>query len=104
MAVNGTSIATLHILNKPPSHNRFLACLDQLGVNDAVFLLEDAVLALQHPRLHALPAGVKLYALEADVRARGLTQTGESCPPIGQCCDMAVLVGLTEQFSRITNW
>lgn len=105
MSDDGTSTATLHILNKPPSHNRFAGCLDQLSANDVVFLLEDAVLALHHPRLQAVPPGVRIYALEADVRARGLALTGETpCPPIGHCCDMTVLVDLTEQFSRIVNW
>lgn len=58
-------MATLHLVNEPAA---WAGCRPLLDAEDAVLLIEDGVYLAQQ----AL-SGAKLYALEPDVRARGLS-------------------------------
>ena len=61
----------LHILNKTPGHSRFSACLAALKPGDSLLLIEDGVLACADTSTR-WPEQVKLMALDADLRARGI--------------------------------
>lgn len=66
----------LHTLNQPPGNTQCLErCLNALADGDALLLIEDGVLSTlpAHTSLFdAIPANVALYALQADLDARGL--------------------------------
>ena len=88
---------TLHLLNKAPEHSRFARCLQSLQPGDSLVLMENAVLALANSGL-SLPE--PCYALQADVRARGLsTQNGRHT-----LIDYQELVQLTADNPRIISW
>lgn len=73
-------MATLHTVNKSPfSHNTLASCLRVCGDQDGILLLEDGVFGAirQAPCAEELQViiskGVKVYALENDLKARGLS-------------------------------
>lgn len=88
---------TLHILNKTPDHPRFSECLGTLGPDDAVALTENGVLGLVASK--AL-CSAQTYALEGDLRARGLSDDNLRAAPI----DYSELVNLTLQAERVISW
>lgn len=96
--MNEEDTPTLHILNKPPGHERFLACLDAIAPQDVVLLTENAVTALADVSV-ALPDGT--LALSADCEARGLG--GPAAENIGRV-DYQGMVSLTDRFDRIISW
>ncbi|WP_370280790.1 sulfurtransferase complex subunit TusB [Pontibacterium sp.] len=66
----------LHTLNQPPGNAQCLErCLNALADGDALLLIEDGVLATlpaHASRFDAIAANVTLFALQADLDARGL--------------------------------
>lgn len=96
--MNAGDSPTLHILNKPPGHERFLACLDAIAPGDIVLLVENAVTALADVSV-ALPDGT--LALSADCEARGL---GRSEAENTGRVDYQGMVRLTDRFVRIISW
>ncbi|TQV73458.1 sulfurtransferase complex subunit TusB [Exilibacterium tricleocarpae] len=98
----------LHTVNKSPfSHSLLEACLAIMGAKHSLLLLEDGVYGTlkTSPMAAALAergrAGA-IYALEADLRARGLTDTALlSCvKPI----DYAGFVRLATEHSKVQSW
>ncbi|MGF1685364.1 sulfurtransferase complex subunit TusB [Photobacterium japonica] len=95
----------LHILTRSPFHSSALAqCVSLVAENDAVLLIQDAVLASlsQNEALTALSArGVEIYLLEPDLVARGL-----SIIPGGelQCVDYKGFVALTLAHETQLKW
>ena len=74
-------MSTLHTVNKSPfSHNTLSSCIKVCSKLDAILLLEDGVFGAMRSApcaedLSALIArGIKVYALEPDVKARGLSE------------------------------
>ncbi len=74
-------MTTLHTINKSPfSHSTLASCLQVCGKQDGILLLEDGVFgALNNApcaeELSAMiTAGLKVYALTGDVKARGLLE------------------------------
>lgn len=74
-------MTTLHTVNKSPFEQRTLrACMDVCQPGDAILLIEDGVYGAlpASPDSKALQAlrdrPVELFALEPDLRARGLLQ------------------------------
>ena len=72
-------MSTLHTINKSPfSHSTLASCLQVCAKNDGILLLEDGVFGalISSPCAHELTtlmaAGLKVYALQPDVNARGL--------------------------------
>lgn len=65
----------LHLVNKSPfSNNSLHQCLQLLGERDSIVLLEDAVLLLANPQAASgLPPAERLFAIESDIQARGLS-------------------------------
>ncbi|MFW5824226.1 MAG: sulfurtransferase complex subunit TusB [Marinobacter sp.] len=90
------AIATLHILNKPPGHERFHACLQAAAPGDTLLLVENAVTALADTAM-TLPQTT--CALAADCRARGL---GDSVRV--EQVDYVGMVALTDRFGRVISW
>ena len=63
----------LHTINKSPyRHQAFESCIKFCREQDAILLIEDAVYGVDHPLLLEIPH-VAIYALDADLIARGLT-------------------------------
>lgn len=87
---------TLHIVNKSPEQARFGRCLAAFDRDDQLLLTENAVIA-------AGAASLKLpthcFALEADLKARGLT-SGTSVVAI----DYQEMVKLTVEADRVICW
>lgn len=67
----------LHIINKPPSHRCFSDCLRTCSQGNSILLIEDAVYATSHWPSQFLTIiekkSLNVYALDADLRARGLS-------------------------------
>lgn len=89
-----SSIQSLHILNKRPSHPRFTACLDAVADGDVVLLIENAVVAFADADTR-LP--VDVLALAPDCHARGIESDHSTV-------DYAGMVALTERFQRVISW
>lgn len=106
MSTSGTA-ARLHILNKPPAHFRFAACLEQVAPRDSLLLLEDGVLGLTHADVQELATQVAVYVLQTDAEARGVPQLVKAGRVPGQSpqwCSMEQVVQLTEQHEQLINW
>lgn len=92
-------MATLHILNKAPAHSRTRRCLAQLQNGDSLVLLENGAYAMS--LVAGAATGCELFALQADVDARGLSQQR---PDTMQLVDYPGLVALTVSHDRVINW
>lgn len=91
---------TLHIVSKAPEQNSALnSCYRVAQPNDPILLIEDGVYALLS-HLSESPT-TQLFALKADVDARGL---GSRAPASVQLIDDDGFVALTEQESNIQSW
>lgn len=73
-------MSTLHTINKSPySNNSLSSCMKICSASDAILLLEDGVFgALKSaPEAESLQQlilfGTKIFAIDVDVKARGLT-------------------------------
>ncbi|MDO6442412.1 MULTISPECIES: sulfurtransferase complex subunit TusB [unclassified Marinobacter] len=91
-------IATLHILNKAPEHSRSVECMRSLRAGDALLLTESAVLAIATTDVH--DPNTTVYALKADVLARGL----DDCASETHLVDFPAMVDLTAQAQNIISW
>lgn len=98
----------LHILrHSPGSESRFASCLRGLGPQQSLLLIEEAVYGLL-PRsstlasLQILPGSVGLYALEADILARGLAL--DDLPDRVRLIDYAAMVQLCSGHSKVVSW
>lgn len=100
-------MAALHLVFRSPAASSALAhCLARAGAGDAVLLLGDgvygAVPIVYGSLAPAGPSGVAVYALMADLEARGLELAGlapEVCP-----IDYPGFVALTEAHHPIVSW
>lgn len=98
----------LHILrHSPGSETRFASCLRGLGAQQSLLLIEDAVYGLL-PRsrtlnsLLILPGSVRLYAMEADVLARGLAL--DDLPDRVKIISYADMVKLCVDHKKVVSW
>ncbi len=99
---------TLHTVNKSPfSSDRLAQCLNVANSNHVIILLEDGIYgALPHsPLTQSLDAfcksGGKVYAVIADIEARGLND--QIKPSVSQI-DYAGFVDLCAQHNPIQSW
>ena len=105
---NTQLMPTLHTINKSPfSQQTLLQCLEVIGCDDSLILIEDGC----YGALKSSPAyrqlleisknGVKIYVLEDDLRCRGLTSN---------FFDDLTLVGMNEmvelccQHKNVQSW
>ena len=98
-------MATLHVLSHSPfTDSRLSSCLRILGGQDALLLCGDAVYALQAGSaqwlaLELMPEHIRLYALDEDVKARGLAS-----PPRLTRVDYSGFVALSCQYDKVNTW
>lgn len=72
--MNRPITTTLHIFSAPPTDNTCLQqCLDCLGVDDAIILIEDGAYFTLPAHIHKLPQTTAIYVLSDDCRSRGVT-------------------------------
>lgn len=91
-------MTTLHIVNKPPHHPRFERCLEALGNDDRLLLIESAVMAVSIPDF--LPTD-RVNALSADLEARGLNAVMQGGVT---AVDYDEMVALTAESKQIIHW
>lgn len=92
----------LHMISTSPySNDNFIRCLEICAKGDAIVLLEDGVYAALNRAQYKHKNGVKIYALQTDIQARGLSQQlAPSIIPI----NYERLVDLTVTHTPIQNW
>ena len=93
----------LHTVNKSPFAADSLGqCLRFAAADDAIVLIEDGVYAATRGYAESLATGeLPVYALVADIQARGLTERlGGDIQPI----DYDEFVDLCTQYDVIKNW
>ena len=88
---------TLHLVNKPPSNPAMSSCLATVLPGDAVLLIEHGVYCAANASFRE----VTIYALDVDVRARGLDG---NIPPEVQLIDDARFVQLACEHNPIVTW
>lgn len=98
----------LHSVNKSPfTQNTLQQCLDVIGDNHALILIEDGVYAAlkSSPSAPALKKvkvqGTKIYALESDINMRGLSGDLDTCITLVSMDDF---VELCCQYSSVQSW
>ncbi|WP_256582329.1 sulfurtransferase complex subunit TusB [Pseudomonas sp. MYb185] len=98
----------LHILrHSPHSESRFASCLRAVNANQSLLLIEDAVYGLlpgtsTRNALEYLPASVNLYAMEADLQARGLALDDLSSRI--RVVNYAMMVALCAEHAKVVSW
>lgn len=98
-------MATLHILSHSPfTDSRLNSCVQLLGAQDAVLLTGEAIYALQAgcaplETLSTLPESIALYALDEDLRARGI-----AIPHRVAALDYPAFVELCTRYTRVNSW
>lgn len=100
---------TLHTVNKSPFEQKSLVtCLSVCKADSSVLLIEDAVVGalrntrLSHKILVSLASGVKVYALNEDLEARGLP-LDRLIDQIG-IVDYAGFVDLVAKNTKVQSW
>lgn len=95
--------STLHLLSHSPFNDTRLAgCLRLMGPADAVMLTGDAVYAVvadSETDASLQRAGIRTYALQEDVQARGLIP-GTAITVV----DYPEFVALTLAFDKVNSW
>ena len=100
---------TLHTVNKSAfERNSLDSCLSVCKTDGSVLLIEDAVVAAMQDTTvsekisQAIESGIKFYALDEDIRARGLPQQRvmENITRV----DYTGFVNLVTENDRVQNW
>lgn len=91
----------LHTVNKPPGFPPMASCLQFAAADDVILLLEDGV--YHGAAGAAMIAGIDnpVYAIEADVMARGLSGRMQDGVTL---VDYAGFVELCTQCKLVKNW
>ena len=102
-------MATLHTVNKSAfERNSLDSCLSVCKADGSVLLIEDAVVAaLQNTVASekintAVASGIKFYALQEDIRARGLPE--QRIMDNVTLVDYTGFVNLVTENDRVQNW
>lgn len=97
-------MAVLHIVNRSPAAAPALRqCLGRLGEGDSLLLIEDGVYAAAaQSEAAALLAGYRVYALEPDMDARGLSQAERLVGVVS--VDYAGFVELAAAHAQVLSW
>ena len=88
-------------------HKSLLTCAQFCATGDAILLLEDGVYALSHTALGTLSqSGIRIFAIEADVSARGLhnIEIWRTEATQVQMIDYDQFVALCVEFPTQKNW
>ena len=102
-------MATLHTVNKSAfERNSLQSCLSVCKSDGSVLLIEDAVVAaMQNTTVSekitgAAASGIKFYALQEDIRARGLSE--HRVMDNVTLVDYTGFVNLVTEYDRVQNW
>ncbi len=98
------SHSILHTVNQSPfTHSALQQCLCYAQESDSILLLENGVYGalLKHSLADKL-SGKKCYAIEADLKARGLL--GQELTPHIELIDFIYFVELTTQHKLVQSW
>ena len=91
---------TLHLIQKSPfEHSALKDCLAIIDNNDAILLMQDGVLACQHNLLDTTNTNYPIYAINDDLRARGLDPSNNI-----QAIEFTGFVKLCETATRVISW
>ncbi len=100
---------TLHTVNKSAfERNSLDTCLSICKFDGSILLIEDAVVAaLQNTTVSesiskAIESGIKIYALNEDIRARGLPE--QRIMEDVTLVDYTGFVNLVTENDRVQNW
>ncbi len=95
-------MSTLHVIaHSPFGDNRLTSCLRLLGPDDGLLLCGDAVYALQPgsaPLAGLSTIASRLFALEEDLLARGITDSPASA------VDYPAFVALSLNYDKVNSW
>lgn len=96
-------MSTLHIINNTGS--ALDSCLRLIQKNSAILLIEDGVLAViknseSSEKLIPPIANQKVYVLEPDLKARGITQIIDGVEKV----DYDNFVKLTVEYNGVQSW
>lgn len=95
----------LHTVNKAPSRPELDTCIRFMASRDAIVLIEDGVYAAlrggENKLAPLLDAGNPVYAVKADVEARGLANRLVEGV---QVVDYPGFVSLCARYSRVKSW
>lgn len=93
----------LHTVNKAPDNNCLSSCLRVAAKDDAILLIEDGVYAavINTAKVPDELFRHKVYALEADIKARGLN--GKIAAE-AELVDYQGFVTLVEKFDTVQSW
>lgn len=100
-------MTTLHIVSASPDSGSALQdCLAAAQPDAAILLTENGVYAILHPHalealLEAAQRGIRIFALTADVQARGLALANTHSIA---AVDYAGFVRLVTDFERSVTW
>jgi len=88
----------LHLVQRSPfQHSALRDCLNLCADTDAILLMEDGVLGVNHTDLKTVT--VPLYALQDDLSARGL-----NAPDTIKACGYDEFVELCGQYKQVVSW
>ena len=89
----------LHLIQKSPFQSQCLKdCLNIAAPDDAFLLMQDGVYAIQ--KADFIEQHENIYALESDLKARGLTNKHSNVSSI----TYADFVALTETHNKVLSW
>ena len=97
----------LHIVNKSPTERNALdSCLATAQAGGAVLLIEDGVYgatrgSAAEPKLRAATANIEIYALGADLEARGMANAVTEGVKL---VDYAGFVDLVAKYKTCQSW
>ena len=101
-------MSTLHTVNKSPfTFTTLSSCLQLCGKSDSILLLEDGVFGAMNSApctqeiSKLVEQGVKVYALEGDVKARGLQEKIRTDIIVTDYCGF---VQLTTEHRCVQSW
>lgn len=98
----------LHILrHSPHSESRFASCLRAINPGQGLLLIEEAVYGLlphttARNTLEYLPSAVHIYALGADLQARGLAL--DDLPSRVTIINYPMMVDLCQEHNKVVSW
>lgn len=97
-------MSTLHTLNKAPSNSSLWHdCQRALQAGDTLLLIENGVYGCADDIFTAqiIAADIKVYALRADLAARGITLSGDSGVAVASDDDF---IRLSIENNKVISW
>lgn len=94
-------MAILHIVrNSAFNDNKLNLCLNVISSKDTVFLMDDGVYNIAHPKLMIRQDSLTVYALNDHIQARGI-DVGASNITLANLKD---LVSLSDKAAKVITW